>query len=85
MRAHRSGRIRDLAEVCERIGLREKRNGKPDVARLLHVVAVNRLRPDLARQVSAGTLTLDQAMVETYRAFLEFMRKKIAALDAQEE
>jgi hypothetical protein len=52
---------------------------------LLHVAAVNRLRPDLAQQISAGTLTLDQAAPEAYRAFLDFMRKKIAALDARDE
>jgi hypothetical protein len=85
VRAHRNGSIKSLAAVCEWLPLRDRRTGKPDVARFLHTAAVIRLRPDLAQQISAGTLTLDQAMPETYRAFLDFMRKKIAALDALEE
>lgn len=71
VRAHRSGRIKELHGICQMFALKDERTGKPKPEGILHASAITELCPELADQILAGHLTNYQAMPETYSAFLK--------------
>lgn len=69
VRAHRSGRLKELRALAKTLALTDARTGKLKVAPMLQAAAIQKLRPDLADQLQQGTLTIFQAMPEVCEAY----------------
>jgi hypothetical protein len=73
VRAHRSGKIKQLHAIASQLVLTNNRTGKTVPAIIQHCSAVRRLRPDLFQQIEAGRLTVYHAMPDVYRAFVKLV------------
>src|SRR5688500_738605 len=79
VRAHRNGRLKKSREAAQVLALTDARTGKPKAAPVLQAAAIQRLRPDLADQIMAGTMTIYQAMPEACKAFDELVLQVLQA------
>lgn len=77
VQAHRSGEIKRLKAIAMQLALTDPRSGKPNVGMILRCNAVDALRPDLGEQLLAGTMTVFQAMPETYREFVRLAYSEV--------
>jgi len=77
VKAHRKGSIKLLTDLANMLALTDNRTGKPKIAPIKQCAAIELLCPELYEQMGAGSLTIYQAMPETYRAFVKLLMQAV--------